>query len=126
MTIRMVLLLFTLSIYGCLHTNEPPDGVYLKVYAMQFVEEMRTSGLQAGAFEISRRPDGEGLYRLSVDLMKNENIQQLKISLRSNKQGGLRPIDAKLESAAVYPRPTKEWIKFEVWHKAAATRAASE
>jgi len=103
----------------------PPSGTYLLVYAMNFVEAMRKSDKRAGAYEVSRRPDDNGIYTVGIDVFEGTAALRLIILLKA-KDGGLEPLSAKLDEQSVYPNPGGDWVKFSEWHASADARARVE
>ena len=102
-----------------------PSGSYRLVYAMQFVEAMRRSDKKAGAYEISSRPDDDGIYTVTIDVFE-QTVPSRLIILLTAKDGGLEPQSATLGKQAIYPDPPAGWTKFLDWHAAADRRARTE
>ena len=129
MTLRIALpVLIPIFIYACSTTTQKPtepSGLYLKVYAMQFVEAMRGSDVKAGAFDISKQPEKDATYHLGIDVVLEEKTERLTVKLSVDARG-LKPVHAALGSTPVYPDPTREWKQIDAWHSKAAELAAQE
>lgn len=128
--VRLMLLIAFLGA-GCsaapgVNSSMSVRGETLKVYAMQFVEEIRADSLHAGAFDVSDTPEADGTYRLRVELHRNDEVESLSVHLLPDGAGGLKIQSAFLGSEAIDPGAGGESLRLDDWHAKAAARAARE
>jgi hypothetical protein len=105
--------------------SEPPSSLYVITYANFFVGALRAGGSNAGAFEISRRPEADGLYHLKIELMEAEKVKPLEMHYEGQ-DAGLGPVYARFGVEEVIPGRGRLAKKLIACHQVADRRARDE
>ncbi|MFT5199791.1 MAG: hypothetical protein ACI87O_002464 [Planctomycetota bacterium] len=102
-----------------------PSHYYLISYANSFVGALRAGGTAAGAFEISRHTEADGLYHLKIELMEDEGLKTLDLSYEG-RDAELRRVSDRFGDDEEVPEFSKLGRKLSACHKVADLGARVE
>lgn len=126
--LSIVLLLSSCRLLGQAPTGElskAPSNFYLISYANSFVGELRAGGEAAGAFEISRHTDADGLYHLRVELMENDQFRTLDL-IYEGRDSGLEQVSCHFEDGEEVGESSALGLKLTECHKVADSDTRAE